>query len=454
MPKAACSAPFTIALLLTSLSLGQTAALAPYEPATGCYLGAYIELDHNTADDIGTFESMVGKPHSTYFRYVGYGQPFPYRWVKEMHARGVAPHIAWEPNHGLGPVKDDDYLHGWAQAAARTGGPIFLRYASEMNGNWMAYSGDPDLYIAKWRLVYRVMHEYAPNVVMIWCPFATPRATIPMYYPGDDYVDWVGVNIYNVLHMDGDPAKPPSDDPRDQLKPIYDMFAARKPIAICEYAATHYCVATKTEAVDFAIENMTRLYAALPTQFPRVRMINWFSVDTERDGLAHNNYCLTDDPRVLAHYTKLVADEYFISHVNDARVIASTSPVAPDDTDELPLPVTMGPVPPTSLPLAGTRLGAAPPGGVSVVIQGARPEAISERVEIVADMGSQLQADAATFYVDGKFLAMTTVSPFRFTWDPARFEPGAHDIKVVLTGYNDRTVASAEASVIVTRPTP
>ncbi|NPV48037.1 MAG: hypothetical protein HPY69_13840 [Armatimonadetes bacterium] len=454
MLRRAVTAAGILVMLAAAVGAVHAASQAPYEPATGCYLGAYIELDHNTADDIGTFEQMVGKPHATYFRYVGYGQPFPYQWVKEMHARGIAPHIAWEPNHGLGAVRDDDYLHGWAQAAARTGGPIFLRYASEMNGNWMAYSGDPDLYIAKWRLVYRVMHEYAPNVVMIWCPFATPRSTIPVYYPGDEYVDWVGVNIYNVLHMDGDPAKPPSDDPRDQLKPIYDMFAARKPIAICEYAATHYCVATKTKAVDFAIDNMTKLYSALPTQFPRVRMINWFSVDTERDGLAHNNYCLTDDPEVLAQYRKLVADDYFISRVSDTHVVASTSPAAPESDTELPLPEPTQPVPPTRLPLAGTRLGSAPPAGVAIVLQGARPEAVSERVEIVADTGKQVQADAATFYVDGRFLAMTTVSPFRFTWDPTRLEPGVHDIKVVLSGYNDRTVATAEASVIVVRPTP
>jgi hypothetical protein len=454
MPRTAGAVMAVAALLLGCLAVGTAAVLAPYEPATGCYLGAYIELDHNAADDIGAFEQMTGKQHATYFRYVGYGQPFPHQWVKEMHARGVAPHIAWEPNQGLAPVKDDDYLHGWAQAAARTGGPIFLRYASEMNGNWMAYSGDPDLYVAKWRLVYRIMHEYAPNVVMIWCPFATPRATIPMYYPGDDYVDWVGVNIYNVLHTDGDPTRPPSDDPRDQLQPIYDMFAARKPIAICEYAATHYCVATKTAAVDFAIANMTKLYSALPTQFPRVRMVNWFSVDTERDGLADNNYCLTDDPRVLAQYTALVAGDYFIPRVSSDRVLAGTPPVTPDPNAGPALPLPSAPTPPTSLPLAGTRLGTAPAGGVALVLQGARPEAVAERVEIVADLGKQTAAEAATFYVDGRFVAMTNVSPFRFAWDATRVAPGPHDIKVVLTGYNDRTVATAEAAVIVVQPTP
>jgi len=237
--------------LWLSAALAGAAALGAYEPEKGCYIGAYVELDNNVSGEIGHFEQLTGKKHATYFKYVGYGQPFPYKWVKDLHAKQAVPHIAWEPNEGLGPVKDDEYLHGWAQAAAHAGGPVFLRYASEMNGNWMAYSGDPDLYIAKWRLVYRIMHTEAPNVVMIWCPYATPRATIPLYYPGDDYVDWVGVNLYSVLHTDGDPAKPPAEDPRELLRYVYDLFAYRKPIAICEYAATHYCVATKTPAVDF-----------------------------------------------------------------------------------------------------------------------------------------------------------------------------------------------------------
>lgn len=439
--------------------------LGPYEPAEGCYLGAYIELDHNVNDEIGTFEQLTGKKHATYFRYVGYGQAFPFRWVKEMQARGVTPHIAWEPNAGLSAVKDDDYLHGWAEAAARTGAPIFLRYASEMNGNWMAYSGDPDLYIAKWRMVYRIMHEVAPNVVMIWCPFSQPKATIPVYYPGDEYVDWVGVNIYNVLHADGDPAKPPSDDPRDQLKYVYDLFAYRKPIAICEYAATHYCVATKTSAVEYAIDNMTRLYSALPAQFPRVRMINWFSVDTEREGLAANNYCLTDNPQILAAYVKLVSSTYFLSQVVKERQIASaappqvaslpgaatppTPPQAPVTVPAPPLPKPAAPLPATNLPLAGTRLGLAPPSGAMIVVQGGRPEALSGRVEIAAEVGKLVPADTATFYVDGRFLAITNVQPFRFVWNASNLPPGAHDLKVVLSNDAEHTVATAQASVIV-----
>ena len=448
-----------VVLTLMLSSLAVAGELGPYEPARGCYIGAYIELDNNTAGEISTFEQLTTKKHATYFKYVGYGQPFPYKWVKDLHAQGALPHIAWEPNEGLGPVRDDDYLHGWAQAAARTGKPIFLRYASEMNGNWMAYSGDPDLYIAKWRLVYNIMHEEAPNVIMIWCPYATPKATIPMYYPGDEYVDWVGVNLYSVYRADGDPSKPPSDDPRELLKYVYDLFAYRKPIAVCEYAATHYCVATKEQVVDFCLDNMTKLYTALPTQFPRVRMINWFSVDTTRNNLANNNYSVTDNAQVLQAYQKLISGDYFLSQVPEETLIAArpqqpvepltpvgpTEPVRPRQTD-----VAAGPPPPTSLPLAGTKLGAAPASGIALVVQGSSPGALSGQVLVTADLGKQLDgAESVEFHLDGRFVAITNVAPFRFTLNADRLSPGEHVLKVVVTTSGERPIATAEAAVVV-----
>lgn len=429
--------------------------LGPYEPATGCYVGAYIELDDNVAADIGNFEQVIGKKHATYFRYVGYGQPFPYNWVKDLHSKDAVPHIAWEPNEGLAAVKDDDYLHGWAQAAARAGGPIFLRYASEMNGNWMAYSGDPDVYVAKWRMVYKIMHEEAPNVIMVWCPYATPKATIPMYYPGDEYVDWVGVNLYSVLHANGDPAAPPSDDPRDLLKYVYDLFAYRKPIAVCEYASTHYCVATKQDCLDFALDNMTKLYQALPTQFPRVRMINWFSVDTGKANLAHNNYSITDNPRKLEAYQKLIAGDYFLSKVPNEVMLAAKptgveqGPLGPDPIRPVRPPTVEAPTLTGNVPLAANRPGLSPPNGVNLVVQGGSPGALRGRVEILADVGKQLEADSVMFYLDDRFIAMTNVAPFRFSWDTTNVPSGEHILKVVVSNTGERVVAGSEAAVII-----
>src|SRR5690606_24249772 len=51
--------------------------LAKFEPAQGCYIGAFIELDHIVKGKIDEFESLTQKKHASYFTYCGYGMPFP-----------------------------------------------------------------------------------------------------------------------------------------------------------------------------------------------------------------------------------------------------------------------------------------------------------------------------------------------------------------------------------------
>ena len=469
----------TARALLAALLAGLCAVTAAADgqiPLDGCYLGAYVELDHTTGGDIARFEQLVGKAHASYFRYVGYGSPFPFRWVRELHAQGILPHIAWEPNAGLDPVSDNDYLRGWAEAAGRVQGPVFLRYASEMNGTWQAYSGDPKAFIRKWRIVTGIMRELAPNVIMVWCPFATPQRTITEYYPGDEWVDWVGVNLYSVHHYDGDPAKPALDDPREQLRYVYERYADRKPIAICEYAATHYCAACGQDVTEFGLKQMTKLYETLPTQFPRVKMVCWFCVDTVGTGLASNNYSLTCSPAFLERYRRLIASPYFLGRLPDvSRMVAqlpATSglprptqvepppvihdvtggpleapPVEPPPTEEPP----PGPIPPTEYPLALARLGPVEAGALDIAISGAPPSAVRGQVEVLLEAAEDLEVDAAMFYLDGRFMALTNALPLRCPWNADYAEPGVHELRVVAMDRYNNPVAEKTVSVIVAR---
>jgi len=456
-------------ILLAGLLVSASALAAGYIPAEGCYLGAYIRLDHLSGGDIDLFEQTVGVEHASYFRYVGYGSPFPFRWVRDLHGRGMLPHIAWEPNNGLDPVREDDYLRGWMEAAGRTDGPIFLRYASEMNGTWQAYSGDPAAYIEKWRTVTRLARELAPNVVMVWCPFATPQRTIDAYYPGDAWVDWVGVNIYSVHHYDGDPAKPAIDDPREHLRYVYDRYADRKPIAICEYAATHYCAACDHDVTDFGLKQMTRLYESLPTQFPRVKMITWFCVDAVGTGLASNNYSLTCSPAFIERYRQLVDNAYFLGRMPDVSLLLAALPgsTGPAEVAPPPEPTAFGPLevpeepqplrpvepepvtepPPTRSPLALARLGAIGPNDLDVAVVGSPPSALSGPVEVVAEAGVDLSVDLVAFYVDGEWRAITNAQPFRYPWDTRYEEPGQHEVTVV--GMNSASLPVVETTVSV-----
>jgi hypothetical protein len=455
--------------LLTILALAWCAGAAPagtrlarFEPADGCYLGAFIEHDALAHGDFGRFESIVGKHHACYINYAAYGRPFPAAWVAKVAAHGAAAHLAFEPNGGLDTVRDDAYLRGWARAAAAAGIPIFLRFASEMNGNWMAYSGDPERYIEKWRLVFRVMREEAPNVAMVWCPFSSPRDNIPRYYPGDDWVDWVGVNIYSVYYHNNDLAQYGADeDPRHELRAVYDRYAAAKPIMICEYAASHRCRCMGGDTVSFALAKMAALYDALPAEFPRVKCVQWFSWDTLGSNAADNDYSLTAEPNITASYQRLTASAYFRgSVVGQERFAPAPPPVKPPPLTPPPVappPLTPPPAPPlpplqANLPEVDDQPELRPmrtPFG----ILGLRPEQrVTGRVQLSVYHPPEWQVDTVICLVNGELVTVTNVPPYHWTWNAAGLEPGRYELQVRLIKRDGTQVTSPALAVEVRRP--
>ncbi len=295
--------------------------LAKLEPAEGIYLGAYVLQDTFINYDMSRFNEMTNKQHASFFKYVGYGMPFPKEWVEEVKAVGAVPHIAFEPNRGLHSVQDDEYLRSFAKDAYASGVPIFLRYASEMNGTWAAYSGDPALYIDKWKLIHDVMEEEAPNVAMVWTVFTFPENTILDYYPGDDYVDWVGVNIYNVMyHNNSLKHKGDKEDPLDLLDYVYNTFSHSKPIQISEYGVTHFSITDNQYHIEFAKQKISRLYKHLPTKYPRVKSIFYFDVNNlinAPEGRKINDYSITNEPEILQTYATWVSSASYLSSVHN-----------------------------------------------------------------------------------------------------------------------------------------
>jgi hypothetical protein len=330
---------------------------ARLEPIYGCYVGAFIDRDDGiqstyVADDQrhgdhDEFNQAVGKDHAIFFQYIRYGRPFPDDWTGRLKQAGAAVQIAWEPKT-LAEVQDDEYLRGFARDAKASESPVFLRFASEMNGAWVPYHGDPAAYKEKFALVARVMHEEAPNVAMVWCPNEIPEAEIPLYYPGPGAVDWVGLNFYSVLYNDADRARGAEwRNPADTLRYIYNTYSKAHPIMIGEWAATHQSVVDKVLRPDFAINKIGQLYSALPRIYPRLKAVHWLSMNTlehAMPGRQLNDYSLMGDPLIAKRYGQMISSPYFLS-----KVPLDKPAIAPYEIAEL--------TPGTSIP-AGTKLSA------------------------------------------------------------------------------------------------
>ncbi len=405
----------------TPESSNPSTGIAKYEPLDGCYLGAYIDLDPalpaSFTDSHGTkrkrphdFEERVGHDHAMYFFYMGYGRPLPIDYLRYLAAQNKYVQIALEPNAGLDAVQDDEYLIQLAEDLRASGAKVFLRFASEMNGDWVAYHGDPNKYIEKWKLVTRVMRERAPNVATVWCPYAMPMTNVMDYYPGDEWVDWVGVNMYNVTYFNQDPKSPARDvGPRELLKPMYDLFAERKPIMICEYATTHYSALESQSVPYFAANNIMELYQSLPEEFPRVKAIYYFS--SNNLALAHrknNNYSLLEDAIVLEAYRKATQNSYFLGVPQQGKNNFG-EPVSAPITTEL---------------------------------------TINSRTRISAWAQAGQAIEVVRFSVDGvPTFTATNVRDWSFMLDPSKHELGKREIKA--EAFNSRGELLAKKSVMV-----
>jgi len=93
----------------------------------------------------------------------------------------------------------DGYIREWAREAVRFGKPFFLRPGHEMSNPWYSwsrqYGNTPEVFKTFWQRVVRIFHdEGARNVAFVWNPY-TPADTV--FYPGNDYVDWIGLDVFN-----------------------------------------------------------------------------------------------------------------------------------------------------------------------------------------------------------------------------------------------------------------
>ncbi len=290
---------------------------AKYEPASGMYLGVNIEREDN-AKTPSVFNKYVGKNHAMYFMYRRYGEYFPYLFAADLKKNGAALQIAWEPE-SLNDVKDDEYLEEFATGIRKSGIPVFIRFASEMNGSWVPYTGNPTLYKEKFRLISSRLKEMAPNAVMVWSPNAMPEKPIDDYYPGKEYVDWVGVNFYSVLYNDGDRARAADwRFPTDSIDYVYKKYSPNHPIMIAEWAASHRSNVDGSDRPDFAEQKIREFFRTVPLKYPRVKCASWLSFNAlkyARSDRQLNNYSLLDNQEVGEAYRKEIDNPYFLSQV-------------------------------------------------------------------------------------------------------------------------------------------
>jgi len=179
---------------------------------------------------VTALESRIGQPFAVISFYQAWGDrpdeaDFPLRAASTIDRLGSIPMITWEPwvkdfDPALRPNLPspaereyaslaaiargdyDFYVTRWAASAAQYRKPLFLRFAHEMNDPyrypWGPQNGNrPDDFIAAWKHVHLIFQKMnATNVLWVWSPHIS-MPWFEYYYPGDEWVDWIGTGVLN-----------------------------------------------------------------------------------------------------------------------------------------------------------------------------------------------------------------------------------------------------------------
>lgn len=306
-----------LALVLAAVAAAPLVAAAQGQALLGVYYGN----QGWKMDQVRAMETWQGKRNAVVNLFTDwcsrtrtldnlFKQQLPNVW-----ANGNVPLVTWEPylcspaatpsdvevRAGRGDY--DAYLNAWAgRLKAFVSGPdgtlgtgddrrVYIRLAHEMNGNWYpwgaAVGGDsPAHYTLMWQRVRSIFWAKGldgQTVQWIWAvnheDVGNWRAED--YYPGDAYVDWIGIDGYNWGTSQGWSSW---RTPQDVFAPMIARlrtFQIGKPLALTETASS----SATPGGPDVAAKSrwITDFFAYATSAAADARMVVWFNEDKETD---------------------------------------------------------------------------------------------------------------------------------------------------------------------------
>jgi beta-mannanase len=297
-------------LLLGEPALTARAAVAPCTVQWGMYQ-PNAPWDPNMVA-IRALDTATGRHSSIVHYYSQWGdngsgtfaanQPWMLKAIRNYTSVGVTgatPLITWEawaspmtvannayPLSKIAAGSFDAYIDSWAVGLRTYGGPVMLDFGHEMDGNWYPWGYNVNGntvagYIAAFRHVHdRFAAAGATNVQFVWNPTVWNPGGVDqrVFYPGDAYVDWMAIDVYNWGAAGGGWASLSSA--LGSMTNVYTRVAglSNKPMMLAEWASAEPVAGDPLGVTkgQWIIDSA----AAMVSQFPRLKAVIWFNQGT------------------------------------------------------------------------------------------------------------------------------------------------------------------------------
>ncbi len=278
--------------------------ITPYGDSTGSsiYFGVHTLGYPLTMSSVDKLESDIGRKASIIMIYQGWGQSnnqpnFNASRMDSIRSHGSIPMITWQPqdyvkeivqpNFALSKIINgdyDQYITQYAKDIKKWNHPLFLRLAHEMNGNWYPWSeqingNKPGEYVAMWKHVHDIFTaQGVTNVTWVWTPNNTDQhgkgGNLTSFYPGNEYVDWVGIDGYNYGTSKGGKYQNFADVFYNAYHEIVGF--TDKPLMIGEMGSSN----NGGDKAKWIADALTKF---IPNDFPKIKAIIWFNENKEQD---------------------------------------------------------------------------------------------------------------------------------------------------------------------------
>jgi len=285
------------------------------------FFGAF---DNHTVNDFQSVINLEDTLHTAFpfiHIYTAWGskpeQEFPKQQVNDIITLGSIPVITWEPwlvafeskDHpelkpeyardkgGMLDVANgvyDFYLLQWAKQANKINKPILLRLGHEMNDPyrypWGPQNNSAADFVAAWKHVHDLFNNAgATNIIWIWSPHPA-YGFFNEYYPGNSYVDFIGVGTLNY----GPVASWAQWWSFDEIfRKYYTTISTfKKPIILTEFASLSYG-GNRQKWYEDALKS-------IPEKYPAVKGLLFFHFDSDNTTTQQVlNWSIINDRKII-----------------------------------------------------------------------------------------------------------------------------------------------------------
>ena len=201
-------------VFMTALAVLSTSSVLASPSAGRAGLGVYKGAGCDGVKGVETFERWLGRPPTQTLEFISWqvlsaGTTWGVGCWKGSGQKTVVYALPMLPSDNSASLADgaagkfDKLFKNYATKLVAAGyGGTTIRIGWEFNGEWFpwAASKDPQSYIAYWRRIVKTMRSVpGAKFRFDWCTAGGWTNFLPeAAYPGDEYVDIIGMDFYNV----------------------------------------------------------------------------------------------------------------------------------------------------------------------------------------------------------------------------------------------------------------